>query len=194
MYFGRGMMLDALDRYLCDQNSARKRSLVLHRSYIPNLHTWKDRRFSRSHKQFVISANSGFFDLDKVFLPVHNNLHWTLYVIFPIRRHVVFYDTLNLAEPDSLQPNDIFEYIEDECAAIGKVFNRNAWKYYRAAVKLQGNGLDCGFCVIKYAIIVLHNLPLDLNVSLSTPYVFDQCIHECIECIYLFILFIHRFP
>jgi len=165
MYFGHYMMLDILDMYLCDNNLARRRSLILHRSYIPNLNTWKDRRISRNHKKYVTNTKTTFFDLDKVLMPVYDNCHWTLYVIFPRRKHIVFYDTLKYPEPKSLLVDDIFDYIADEAAEVSKEFKRSEWSYYRAEVINQGNGLDCGFCVIKYALIVLHDLPLDLKVT-----------------------------
>ena len=164
MYFGNFMMLDTLDKYLCANNVSRRRSLILHRSYVFNLSTWKDRKVSRKHKQYATDASTGFFDLDKVLIPVYDSCHWTLYVIFPKRKHVVFYDTLRYPEPNNLLPDDIFDYISDEANEINKLFNRSQWSYYRAEVVHQGNNLDCGFCIIKYALIVLHDLPLDIKV------------------------------
>ena len=90
-----------------------------------------------------------------------------MYVLFPRRKHLVFYDSLKLPEPTNLQPRDILDYVEDECEDAGLQYHPTQWKYYRAEVVRQGNGVDCGFCLIKHAVLVLHDLPLDLPVSFN---------------------------
>jgi Ulp1 family protease len=121
MYFGYNRLLDALDQYLCHLNPARHRSLFLHRTFYTNLHLHKDRKISRAYKKHVVNENIrpdfSFFDLDKVFIPVYDSSHFTMYVIFPRRKHLVFYDSLNLKEPANLLPQDILDYVENECAA-----------------------------------------------------------------------------
>jgi Ulp1 family protease len=133
------------------------------------LHLHKNRKLSRAYKKYVVNQNIrpdfSFFHLEKVFIPVHDSSHWTMYVIYPRRKHLLFYDSLNLKEPANLLPQDILDYVEDECAAADLQYRPSQWKYYRAEVMQQGNGVDCGFCVIKHAVFVLHDLPLDLPVS-----------------------------
>ena len=167
MFFGADMMLDVLDKYLCGENPARGRSLIIFRSFSTDIHL-KNTTKTRKFKKNVVNADRNpsftFFNLEKVLIPVHDSAHWTLYVIFPQRKHIVYYDTLNYPEPNSLHPLDVLSYVQDECGIIGLPFRRREWQYYRAEVINQINFLDCGFCIIKYALLVLHDLPMDLKV------------------------------
>ena len=157
MYFGYDRLLDSLEQLLCDLNPSHHRSLFLHRTFYTNLNIHKDVKISRRCKRHVVNKttlpNFGFFDLEKVFIPVHDSDHWTMYVIYPRRKHLVFYDSLNLREPSNLQPQGIHNHVQDECEDARLQYCPQHWKYYRAEVLQQGNGMDCGFCLIKHAII-----------------------------------------
>jgi len=162
------MMLDVLDRYLCDENPVRQRSLILSRAFNTDFklrNVTKMRTFKKNVVDTERFPSFTFFSLDKVLIPVYDNSHWTMYVIFPKRKHIVFYDTLHYPEPKSVLPNDVLAYVLDECEVAGLQFRLREWHYYRAQVVKQGNFLDCGFCIIKYALLVLHDLPMDLEVS-----------------------------
>ena len=80
-------------------------------------------------------------------------------------KDIVFYDTLNLMPPKALSFEDVLSYIEDESSEANVLFERDSWLFVTAKVVQQGNGLDCGYCLIKNAMLVLQDLPLDLNVS-----------------------------
>jgi hypothetical protein len=173
MFFGPNMMLDVLDSYLCEQNAARNRSLILSKIdgvYIHLRDTKETNKFLKKVEDLANDPSFTFFHLEKVFIPVNFNYHWTLYVVFPRRKHIVFYDTLNLEEPKCLPPDDILAYVENMYNIAGLRFRSIEWRYYRANVKQQGNSLDCGFCVIKNALLILHSLPMDLPVSLLQLY------------------------
>jgi len=159
-------MLDLLDQYLCGCNTSRKRSLIMssHNGII--LKTFKDRTKTRIFKKKVVTATFGFFDIDKIMIPVHDNSHWTLYVIFIQSKDIVHYDSLALAEPTTLTYSDILAYLEDEACAANIPFLTSEWSYLRATVINQVNTLDCGFCVIKHGILVMHDLPLNLQVRI----------------------------
>jgi len=166
-------MLDVLDRYLCDSNPNRKRSLVLnlHSNAIINSIRNRIDKFSLPKlKKHVTTDNFGFFDIDKIFIPVVHSLHFTMYVVFMESQDIVYYDSLNLAEPEILKSLDVLAYIEYEAKTVGRAFNAKSWKFVRAEVVSQQNGLDCGYCVIKHGLLVMHDLPLDLEVSINLTY------------------------
>ena len=164
VYFCFNGLLDVLDQYLCEQNQNRKRSLILN-LYTNSHFALKFRERTRTLKDHVATNTFNFFDIDKIIIPAHHNLHYTMYVVFMESKDIVFYDTLNLMPPKALSFEDVLSYIEDESREANVPFERDSWLFVTAKVVQQGNGLDCGYCVIKNAMLVLQDLPLDLNVS-----------------------------
>jgi len=157
-------MLDQLDKLLCSQNEHRKRSLIFRLSFVENLHITKDRVITRKFKAGIVKEGYNFFDLEKILIPVHINLHFTMFVIFMQSHDIIYYDTLNCPYPSCLTSEDMLDYLEDEAFITNAPFDRTHWNCHRATVVQQGNGVDCGFCVIKYGMLVLQDLPLDLEV------------------------------
>jgi Ulp1 family protease len=77
-----------------------------------------------------------------------------------------------MAEPKTVTYDNILQYVEDEAEQSNTPFDRNDWKFIRARVTNQVNGVDCGFCVIKYGLLVIQDLPLDLKVCIFNHYKF----------------------
>ena len=166
-------MLDVLDLYLCNSNPNRKRSLVLNLHSVDIINSIRNRMDNFNlpiMKKHVTKDNFGFFDIDKIFIPVVQSLHFTMYVVFMESQDIVYYDSLNMQEPEILKSLDVLAYIEYEAKTVGRAFNSKSWKFVRAEVVSQQNGLDCGYCVIKNALLVMHDLPLDLEVSINLTY------------------------
>jgi len=164
VYFGKQSMLDRLDECLCNINPRRKRSLILYRATNEHM-VLKQYDQTRKYKNKVCINSFGFFNIDKILIPVHESSHYTMYVVYMEEKDIVFFDTLDLEIPDALKYEHILGYIEDEAKQASIPFDRSAWNFIRARVENQGNGLDCGFCVIKYGLIVLQDLPLNLKVN-----------------------------
>ena len=170
MYFGNYTMLGTLDKFLSQDNPNKQRSLFLHR----NSDNWLRLRSRSVTERYKEQLNSiGFFDIDKIFLPVYYESHWTLYVIFIKQRQIVYYDSLNMPYPPSILPQCLLNYIEDEANDALMSFNIIDWKIIRANVVQQGNEFDCAFHIIKNALLVMHDLPLDLQVRKT----------KCVECV-----------
>jgi Ulp1 family protease len=77
-----------------------------------------------------------------------------------------------MAEHKTVTYDNILQYVEDEAEQSNTPFDRNDWKFIRARLTNQGNGVDCGFCVIKYGLLVIQDLPLDLKVCIFYHYKF----------------------
>ena len=164
VFFARNSFLDILDQYLCAHNVNRKRSMILNIASNNHLRSRLFVERTRSYKNHVITASLGFFNIDKIVIPVFADSHYTMYVVYMETQDVVFIDTLNMATPKALSYNDILAFLKDESIEANRPFCEKEWKFVRAKVVHQGNSLDCGFCVIKYALLVLQDLPFDLQV------------------------------
>jgi len=165
MFFGYDTMLGTLDKFLTQDNLNKKRSLFLPRSSDTNLRL-RLRSITQRYKLNICNRSDfGFFDIDKIFIPVYDAFHWTLYVVFIKQKEIVYYDSLYLPYPSNLLPQCLLEYIEDEANDVHVSFTVTDWKIIRANVVHQGNDLDCASHIIKNAMLVMHDLPLDLPVS-----------------------------
>jgi len=123
-----------------------------------------DHDATRKYKKKICTETFQFFDIDKILIPVVDSYHYTLYVVYMDTQDIVFFDTLSMTTPRALRWDDILSYLEDEAKLIQRPFFRNEWNCLRARVINQGNSVDCGFCIIKYGLLVLQDLPLDLPV------------------------------
>eukprot|EP01080_Neovahlkampfia_damariscottae_P002294 gene2294-2467_t len=89
------------------------------------------------------------FSLDKIIIPIHLGVHWTLAVINIRDKRFEYYDSLDGCHKYIL--NDLKKYLKDEhLDKKKKEIDLSNWKYYipsRKEIPQQLNGFDCGmFC------------------------------------------------
>ena len=185
-------MLDQLDILLCSQNPTRKRSLILNWAVAEHLHFLRNRLQTRKFKKCLVREGVQFFDTERILIPVNFSLHYTLFVVFMQTRDIVYYDSLDYPYPSCLSNDDILDYIEDEAEEANiPSFHRSEWNFHRATVVNQVNSLDCGYCVIKHAMLDLQDLPLDLKVSYYSLF-FATCTISSTNYWVIFIKMKHR--
>ncbi|KAL1543079.1 Ulp1 peptidase [Salvia divinorum] len=90
-------------------------------------------------------------ECDKIFVPIHQEIHWCLAVINKKDKKFQYLDPLG--GRDSQVLNALAKYFEDEVKdKCGKDINLNSWeKEFVTELPEQLNGFDCGMFMIKYA-------------------------------------------
>lgn len=90
-------------------------------------------------------------DCDKIFVPIHQEIHWCLAIINKKDEKFQYLDSLG--GRDSRVLNALARYIVDEVKdKCGKVIDVSSWEQeYVLDLPAQENGFDCGMFMIKYA-------------------------------------------
>ena len=80
------------------------------------------------------------------------NFHWVLYVIFPQKRIIEHFDSLQGEASDYIM-KALFKFLVDECFEHGEELNPLKWKLYHQHNQFlsQNNGHDCGVYTICFA-------------------------------------------
>ncbi|XP_010548957.1 PREDICTED: ubiquitin-like-specific protease ESD4 [Tarenaya hassleriana] len=89
-------------------------------------------------------------DCDKIFVPIHRGVHWTLAVINNRDRKFQYLDSLNGSDPIIL--NGLAKYLVDEGKdKSGKEIDISSWETeFVEDLPQQHNGYDCGMFMLKY--------------------------------------------
>ena len=90
--------------------------------------------------------------LEKVFVPVNSNSHWTLLVVSPKTRRIQYYDSLGYPGCSTQYVNAAKEWLQGE---LGQEWNEEEWIVEEAASSRQDNGSDCGVFTITNAKMVM---------------------------------------
>ncbi|EFJ20326.1 hypothetical protein SELMODRAFT_108622, partial [Selaginella moellendorffii] len=90
-------------------------------------------------------------DCDKIFVPIHKDIHWCLAIINIRDQKFEYLDSLSGIDEDVLEV--LSNYIADEAKdKLGKSIDVSGWgKEYPEDIPGQENGCDCGMFMIKYA-------------------------------------------
>ncbi|XP_057772217.1 ubiquitin-like-specific protease ESD4 isoform X2 [Salvia miltiorrhiza] len=90
-------------------------------------------------------------ECDKIFVPIHKEIHWCLAVINKKDEKFQYLDSLGGRDNQVL--NALAKYFVDEVKdKCGKDINLNSWeKEFVTELPEQLNGFDCGMFMIKYA-------------------------------------------
>lgn len=93
----------------------------------------------------------GLIDCDKIFVPVHKEIHWCLAVINKKEEKFQYLDSLKGKDTHVMKV--LARYYADEVKdKSGKVINVSSWKHeFVEDLPEQENGFDCGVFMIKYA-------------------------------------------
>ncbi|XP_076936513.1 putative ubiquitin-like-specific protease 1B isoform X1 [Bidens hawaiensis] len=93
----------------------------------------------------------GLFECDKIFVPIHKEIHWCLAVINKKEEKFQYLDSLGGADKKVLRM--LAKYITDEVKdKSGKSIDVTSWdQEFVTDLPNQENGYDCGMFMIKYA-------------------------------------------
>jgi sentrin-specific protease 1 len=99
-------------------------------------------------------------DCDKIFIPIHMNIHWTLAVINIKDQKFQYLDSFKGREPKILDA--LARYFVDEVRDKSEVdLDVSRWRQeFVQDLPMQRNGFDCGMFMVKY--IDFYSRGLDL--------------------------------
>ncbi|KAH0992938.1 hypothetical protein GBA52_004421 [Prunus armeniaca] len=107
----------------------------------------------KSVRRWTTQKKLGYslIDCDKIFVPIHKEIHWCLAVINKAEEKLQYLDSLK--GRDTQVMNRLAKYYVDEVKdKCGKDINLSSWKLeYVEDLPEQENGFDCGMFMIKYA-------------------------------------------
>ncbi|XP_010486220.1 PREDICTED: ubiquitin-like-specific protease 1A isoform X2 [Camelina sativa] len=119
-------------------------------------------------------------DCDKIFIPIHMNIHWTLAVINIKDRKFQYLDSFKGREPKILDA--LARYFVDEVNDKSKVdLDVSGWRQeFVQDLPMQRNGYDCGMFMLKY--IDFYSRGLDLCFTQEQmPYFRDRTAKEILQ-------------
>ncbi len=100
-----------------------------------------------------------------VLIPINfHNQHWTLAVIHPHARQILYYDSMRSEDTANKYLNIILKYFQEEARTTETPFEANEWSLHIPDVPQQTNCHDCGIYMLLYAYHIAHELPkIDIN-------------------------------
>ncbi|WVZ56898.1 hypothetical protein U9M48_007366 [Paspalum notatum var. saurae] len=119
----------------------------------------------KSVKRWTTQRKLGYelIECDKIFVPVHKDVHWCLAIINMKEKTFQYLDSLG--GMDHNVPRVLARYIAEEVKdKSNKVINTSLWHEELVDdIPLQRNGWDCGMFMLKY--IDFHSRGLNLSFS-----------------------------
>ncbi|KAL3455851.1 hypothetical protein BJX64DRAFT_281765 [Aspergillus heterothallicus] len=120
-----------------------------------------------SVRRWAARAKIGGKDLlnvDTVFVPVHNSMHWTLIVVKPSDRTIENFDSLG-----SLSPRHVALIKTWLRGELGDQFIEADWTVLPSASPQQDNGSDCGVFLLSTAkAVAFHIEPMSYGAKDTT--------------------------
>ncbi|CAL9219918.1 unnamed protein product [Arabidopsis halleri] len=119
-------------------------------------------------------------DCDKIFIPIHMNIHWTLAVINIKDQKFQYLDSFKGREPKILDA--LARYFVDEVRDKSEVdLDVSRWgQEFVQDLPMQRNGFDCGMFMVKY--IDFYSRGLDLRFTQEQmPYFRDRTAKEILQ-------------
>ncbi|PQM42734.1 ubiquitin-like-specific protease ESD4 [Prunus yedoensis var. nudiflora] len=127
----------------------------------------------KSVRRWTTQKKLGYslIECDKIFVPIHKEIHWCLAVINKAEEKLQYLDSLK--GRDTQVMNRLAKYYVDEVKdKCGKDINLSSWKLeYVEDLPEQENGFDCGVFMIKYA--DFYSRGLDLCFQAGTHAIFS---------------------
>ncbi|CAL4931077.1 unnamed protein product [Urochloa decumbens] len=119
----------------------------------------------KSVKRWTTRKKLGYelIECDKIFVPVHKDVHWCLAIINMKENTFQYLDSLG--GMDHNVPSILARYIAEEVKdKSNKIINTSSWhEEIVDDIPLQQNGWDCGMFMLKY--IDFHSRGLNLSFS-----------------------------
>ncbi|KAH9318398.1 hypothetical protein KI387_020167, partial [Taxus chinensis] len=102
-------------------------------------------------------------DCDKIFVPIHKEIHWCLAIIDMRAKKFQYLDSLKGSDAHVLHV--LVRYIVDEAKdKTGQDLDVSTWEQeFVRELPAQENGSDCGVFMIKYADFHSQGLPLSFS-------------------------------
>jgi len=120
---------------------------------IPRYHTLNTIWWSKaSHNvsqtgRWLTRAGAGgakFLCVHKLFIPIHNNAHWMMVIVYPQTKKIEFYDSLGNGPHINKYIDKVFDFLEQELKNTPLPLVRSEWTAEYGATSRQVNGYDCG--------------------------------------------------
>ncbi|KAH1041456.1 hypothetical protein GLYMA_09G044400v4 [Glycine max] len=119
----------------------------------------------KSVRRWTTQRKLGYslLECDKIFVPIHQEIHWCLAVINKKDKKFQYLDSMK--GEDSFVLEKLAKYFADEVNdKTGKHIDVNTWKKeFVKDLPVQKNGYDCGVFMIKYADFYSRGLELCFN-------------------------------
>ncbi|KAI3986046.1 hypothetical protein MKX01_039128 [Papaver californicum] len=119
----------------------------------------------RAVKRWTTQRKIGYslFECDKIFVPIHQKIHWCLAVINKNEEKFQYLDSLKGVDTDVLE-NLARYFVEEVKDKSAKNIDVSSWKReYVKNLPEQENGWDCGMFMIKYSDFYSRGLGLCFN-------------------------------
>jgi len=103
------------------------------------------------------------FSLDRIIIPVHEGVHWTVALVDLVSKTIKYYDSLNME--NSGCTTSLLRWIKDEWEDKKKSsYDTSDWKTeFVKNVPQQGNGIDCGVFMCMFIYHLAFNMPFDFS-------------------------------
>lgn len=111
--------------------------------------------------KWTTRAKINLFEMDKVFIPVNNDKHWTLIIIHNDRKRIKWYNSLPHYYNEKTHEEKFKilyraqEYIfMEHLDKIGQPFDETGWDFELGKEPCQTNSTDCGVFICTYADLI----------------------------------------
>ncbi|KAK9077821.1 hypothetical protein SSX86_006159 [Deinandra increscens subsp. villosa] len=136
----------------------------------------------KSVRRWTTQKKLGYslLECDKIFVPIHKEIHWCLAVINKKEEKFQYLDSLRGADKKVLRM--LAMYITDEVKdKTGKNIDVTSWEHeYVTDLPNQENGYDCGMFMIKYADFYSRDIGLCFNQE-HMPYFRSRTAKEILK-------------
>ena len=119
--------------------------------------------YSRVSRQtHTRNKNINLFQKEMILIPInYHNQHWTLAVIYPTKKEVVYLDSLSNSNHKADSYLHIIQrYLQEEASATHTVFSPSEWLFHSPTVPRQINGYDCGIYLLLFAHLSILKIPI----------------------------------
>jgi hypothetical protein len=111
------------------------------------------------------------FQKEIVIIPInYHNVHWTVAIIYPSKRTVLYLDSMNNSNRKAHDYLNIIQrYLAKEAIVTNTVLNISTWSFQCPTVPMQSNGHDCGVYLLMFSHLIAHELPIDSITPQDIP-------------------------
>lgn len=120
-------------------------------------------------------------EYDKIIIPIHLSVHWTLAVINIRDERFEYYDSMDGRQAGMNVLHNLQKYLSDEVLDKKQVsLDTMSWEKYIPHTPQQENGSDCGVFTCKFANFVAQDKPLTFSQK-HMPYFRRRMVVEIVK-------------
>ncbi|KAG2379559.1 hypothetical protein C9374_006676 [Naegleria lovaniensis] len=120
-------------------------------------------------------------EYDKIIIPIHLTVHWTLAVINIRDERFEYYDSMDGVQTGMNVLQNLQKYLSDEVLDKKQVsFDTMSWRKYVPHTPQQENGSDCGMFTCKFANFIAQDKPLTFSQK-HMPYFRRRMVVEIVR-------------